>query len=124
MSRPDLGRRGLLRGLASLPLIGGSVAVLGRPTAAAEPVTEQLLHSYSAFLFYERRMLRAELGHKPSGAELKPMGWDGGWTVMIPSDADYVRVDNAGGAFHWADRSAASTRAAIVLSAVGCDWRR
>ena len=52
-----LARRGFLRGLAHLPLIGGGVTLLGNPTAAAEPVTEELLDSYSEWLHYERRLL-------------------------------------------------------------------
>ena len=42
MSDP-LARRGFLRGLAHLLLIGGGVTLIGNPTAAAEPVTEELL---------------------------------------------------------------------------------
>lgn len=33
-------RRGFLRGLAGLPMIGGGVAIIGSPTAAAVPVNE------------------------------------------------------------------------------------
>ena len=36
-------RRTCLRGLASLPLIGGGVALIGNPTAAAVPITGPLL---------------------------------------------------------------------------------
>ena len=32
------GRRDFLRSLAALPLIGGSVALIGQPVAAATPV--------------------------------------------------------------------------------------
>ena len=53
-------RRTFLRGLTTLPLIGGSVALLGSPTRAAEPVTEELLDSYSEWLYYERRLLCEE----------------------------------------------------------------
>jgi hypothetical protein len=55
-----LARRGFLRGLAHLPLIGGGVTLLGDPTAAAVPVTEQLLDAYSEWLFYARRLLCRE----------------------------------------------------------------
>ena len=37
--RSPMPRRSFLAGLASLPLIGGSVTLLGQPTAAATPVT-------------------------------------------------------------------------------------
>lgn len=36
-------RRGSLRGLTSLPLIGGGVSLIGRPTAVAEPLTRAAL---------------------------------------------------------------------------------
>ena len=35
--------------------------MIGNPAAAAEPVTEELLHSYSAWLHYERRFLSWEM---------------------------------------------------------------
>jgi len=54
-------RRGFLRGLATLPLIGGSVAILGKPTQAAVPVTMDLVQSYHAWLHYEHRMLSYEM---------------------------------------------------------------
>lgn len=43
-------RRGFLRGLTRLPLIGGGVALIGAPTAVAEPLTPALLDSYEAWL--------------------------------------------------------------------------
>ena len=49
-------RRDFLRGLASLPLIGGGVTILGNPTAAAMPVTPHLMQSYLTWLEYEHRM--------------------------------------------------------------------
>ena len=39
-------RRSFLRGIAALPLIGGSVAILGKPTQAAVPVTHDMLCAY------------------------------------------------------------------------------
>ncbi len=53
-------RRQFLRGLASLPLIGGSVAILGQPTAAAVPVTDCLLEAYNEWLDLERSWLQFE----------------------------------------------------------------
>ncbi len=47
LNEPSLtGRRGFLRGLVTLPLIGGGVTLIGNPTAAAEPVTKELLVNY------------------------------------------------------------------------------
>jgi len=49
------GRRGFLRNLVTLPLIGGGVTLIGNPTRAAEPVTPDLLDSYNAWLLSWRR---------------------------------------------------------------------
>lgn len=46
-------RRGFLRGLVTLPLIGGGVTLIGNPTAAAVPVTPELMHRYCAWLARE-----------------------------------------------------------------------
>ena len=115
-------RRGFLRGLTTLPLIGGGVTLIGNPTKAAEPVTRHLLDCYDTWLFYERRFLRWER-HGPGG-DLG--GWDkcvGHWDGERFRPFDIVRVDNAGGCFHGLDGPQPSSRAAVVLSAVGCDWR-
>lgn len=54
MSSPS-SRRGFLRGLATLPLIGGGVTLIGRPTAAAVPITGGMLATYTAWLHFELR---------------------------------------------------------------------
>lgn len=104
-ARPD--RRGFLRGLTALPLIGGGVTLIGNPTAAAVPPTPELLRSYSDWLQMEQRYLVAEHGR----------------------DFEFIDPNSPGGRYHWraygtADLPTPSTRAAIVLSAVGCDWRQ
>jgi hypothetical protein len=107
-----LARRGFLRGLTHLPLIGGGVTILGNPTAAAEPVTEQLLDSYSEWLFYERRLLCLERWpgvHHPDG--------------FIPANTGASGYHFSLGPERWQDRPMPSTRAAVVLSAVGCGWK-
>ena len=103
-------RRGFLRGLAHLPLIGGGVTLLGNPTAAAEPVTLDLLRSYSAWLHFERRFLSWELcGSDKSRFDVE--------------DA-VVWAGNPGFHYHkGGTEGPPSTRAAVVLSAVGCGWR-
>ncbi|MDQ0395174.1 hypothetical protein [Labrys monachus] len=111
-----LDRRRLLSGLAALPLIGGAVTLIGRPTASAAPVTRDLLDSYNAWLFYERRLLCATLN---------------------PTHLDVVEsavpLCNEGARFHgeeWPRWHLGDTtsgpigRASIVLSTVGCDWRQ
>ena len=100
-------RRGFLRGLATLPLLGGGVTLIGQPTASAEPVTEALLDSYNAWLLMERAYLMKERHGRP---------------------ADYFHPNTPGGMYHWRafgepTGPAPSSRAAVVLSAVGCDWR-
>lgn len=55
-----LQRRGFLRGLTSLPLIGGGVTLIGNPTRAAVPITEALQDTYIAFLAHEHRRALAE----------------------------------------------------------------
>lgn len=120
-------RRGFLSGLATLPLIGGSVALIGSPTAVAEPINTKLLDTYDTWLFYERRYLRFQrYGSFDRGGDL---GCDGRYAVVdtVTGKAfDYVRADNAAMRFHdeWFEPAPPSTRAALVLGAVGCQWRR
>ncbi len=101
-------RRGFLRGLTTLPLIGGSVALIGAPSAVAAPVTPGMLATYSAWLDIERRAL-----HHASCAN--------GATAFIP----YI---NPGAEYHFGQQAfdrhrwgvEAQMRAPIVLAAVGC----
>ena len=108
-----LPRRRFLSGLATLPLIGGAVSLLGQPPAAATPLSVDLLESYITWLHFEFQLLKAEL------KEAEPTRFRGDWLM----------TDNAGGHFHrheymiWKTAQHASRRAPIVLSAVGCDWR-
>lgn len=121
MSLPS-NRRGFLRGLTTLPLIGGGVTLIGAPSAVAEPITSSLLDSYDAWLFYERRYLRFQR-YARADADL---GYDRRFVVMDTETGkrfDWLAVDNAGGAFH-NQHPHPTDRAALVLSAVGCDWRR
>jgi hypothetical protein len=59
MSDPIL-RRGFLRQLCSLPMLGGGLALLGAPTAVAEPVTSGMLDAYRSFLIGELNLLERE----------------------------------------------------------------
>lgn len=98
-------RRGFLHGLAGLPMIGGGVTIIGRPTAAAEPVTTELLDRYKSWLFAEATALGREMYEGSSHGHL-----------VCPEPA-----------FTWqwratCDAELASTRAAVILAAAGVDW--
>lgn len=115
-------RRGFLRGLTTLPLIGGGVALIGAPSAVAEPITHELLDSYDAWLEYERRWLQWERhrGRDPvMRFNLPFIGQISGQDRAF----DYVPVANGGAQFHGNDEPPASSRAALVLSTVGCEWK-
>jgi hypothetical protein len=68
----DLARRGFLRGLTTLPLIGGGVTLIANPTRAAEPINDQLLDTYEKCLFFERHTLYRERFPDGSAAALRP----------------------------------------------------
>jgi hypothetical protein len=102
-------RRGFLSGLVSLPLLGGGVTLIGSPSAVAEPASQSLMSEYVSWLAYEW-----------SRASIETHGTDRG--LWFPLH---------GPAYQWhrerGDRVHASvppsTRAALVLATVGCDWR-
>ncbi|MCJ2012766.1 hypothetical protein [Methylobacterium sp. J-076] len=105
-------RRGFLRSLTTLPLIGGGITLIGAPSAVAQPVTDELLMSYNEWLFMERRMLCEE-----------QCPGDPSWERFTPANtgAGNFHFDGPGS---WRDpHRQPSTRAALVLSAVGCEWR-
>src|SRR5580700_515505 len=134
-----LPRRGFLRQLCHLPLIGGGVALLGAPTAVAEPVTPDLVEAYRRWLWLEHALLLEEVPKLAPQMEPRPPmdGWAdsdiraylgaeqrltqvrAGFTAGAPSPVDrfYLNRERA------IVSAPASTRAALVLSAVGCDWR-
>ena len=99
-------RRGFLSGLTRLPLIDGAVKLVGVPSAVAEPVTLRLLSEYETWLGLE---------HHRVARELRPGAESAGWNLYGSAFA-WHRVQ------HRTDPP--STRAALVLSAVGCEWKR
>ena len=126
MSAPA-NRRGFLRGLTTLPLIGGSVALIGAPSAVALPTSRQLVDSYDAWLEMERRFLRWEISRTTKFYNHNPhceCVWRDKTTGRF---FDYVPLDNLGAGYHMSDDPQAqpqpSSRAALVLTAVGCEWR-
>ncbi|MBN6824009.1 hypothetical protein JRF84_31075 [Methylobacterium organophilum] len=112
-------RRGFLRGLTTLPLIGGGVTLIGAPTAVAEPTTRELLRAYDAWLHFERCSLKAEYegGYRRDDVMVWSLQPDG-------TPYDLLPMDTPGSRFHMAEpRRGAADRAALVLATVGCDWR-
>ena len=105
-------RRGFLQGLAKLPLIGGGVTLIGSPVRADVEVTRRLLETYHTFLSQERRWLAWERAK--------------GERVAYEWHRDIEWFNNPAGSFRYcsSDRGGEdpSSRAAIVLSAVGCGW--
>lgn len=99
-------RRGFLRGLTTLPLIGGSVALIGSPVRAAQPVTPGMLATYSAWLHYEQRAIQCAV-----------VGMEGGTFIPCLNPGSHYHFDE-----YSKERFAldAQLRAPIVLSAVGC----
>lgn len=119
MADPML-RRGFLRGLASLPLVGGGVTLIGKPTAAAVPVTDDLFDRYRAWVAWEHAEIVAEsewrrYRHDPAEIEHAAWRWQDRrrWAhelYRVPDDPA-VRANVTG--------SRPSTRAAVILSAAG-----
>jgi|GEM_PF-5499223 len=77
----------------------------------AEPVTQELLESYNAWLFYERRLLAMQMYPDQKRPDALVPYSNGGCCWHFPIDR------------HWTEWPQPSTRAASVLSIVGCDWR-
>ena len=105
-----LERRGFLKGLASLPLIGGGVALIGRPTASAVPATQEILSAYDEWLFMERRFLCIEM----YGAEYARRMERVVSCSTLAGDFHFLSEPGA-----WRRVPMPSTRAAVILSAAG-----
>jgi hypothetical protein len=60
MAEIILPRHGFLRQLCTLPMLRGSVTLLGAPTAVAEPITPDLFATYDRWLTLERYLLIEE----------------------------------------------------------------
>lgn len=100
-------RRGFLRGLTTLPLVGGSVALLGQPTEAAQPITPGLLATYSAWLWYERQSLMWASTRQGADAFIPHLNPGSSFHHRGPVDAALYGHD-------------AQRRASVILAAAGC----
>ena len=119
MSAPA-GRRGFLRGLVSLPLIGGGVTLIGAPSAVAGTPPRQCVDSYMAWLHTEFRAVHDTC-------------YRGERTIVDGRPRFLIPMDNPGAQFHFSDEiwepgwgrigREAVARAPLVLAAVGCNWR-
>ena len=94
------------------------MALIGNPTKAAVPVTPDLMHGYKLWLRNEHCMLCHEL----TGYDVNAQRWSIGSSTStileaIGISAGRTRTTPLAG---WPDAPQPSTRAAIVLSAVGC----
>jgi hypothetical protein len=157
MAEGILHRRGFLRQLCSLPMLGGSVALLGAPTAVAEPITPDLFEAYDRWLTLERYFLMEEKAQPTRGQMFSrpPRPSFVGWSTSEiagyrRAEENMIRVEDEFRAewchfraraklgvdlfkspvdrHYLSDEMAivsppASTRAALVLSAVGINWR-
>lgn len=111
-ARLDAFRRGFLRGLTALPLVGGAVTLIGNRTAVAGPASPRLIGCYLEWLRLERKVVQDLLlrGSDPYG--VVPMLPGAGTALRFPAGQD--GDDGAG----------LASRAAVVLSAVNFDWTR
>ena len=114
-------RRRFLAGLATLPLIGGSVALVGRPRAVAEPVTPALIEAYKTWLSTEHNALTWDMAADPVFVQQ--------YRNCYAADADHETRRKWIKSYEWFvgdshhDHDDPYKRAALVMSAVGCDWR-
>lgn len=114
-------RRGFLRGLVSLPLIGGGLTLIGAPTAVAEPASMQLLREYHDWLMYERFMVAQELDDDDASGLGPHATFGAAWRWHRARGR--IREGHQSGVMLGDGVSFPSARAALVLSAVECDWR-
>ena len=127
-------RRGFLRQLCGLPLLGGEIILLGAPTAVAEPVTEPLLDAYFTFLNTELNLLGRENPQPmnlPMLREQPPVHIDHPLRIQWARDSIAAHDEWIQSVEERLARNEAmpifarppSTRAALVLSSVGFEWR-
>ena len=109
-------RRHFLRALCALPMIGGGVRLIGQPSGVATPVTNNLIDAYDEWLFFERKLLHIErYGREMATKTIGFIPCTRANEFHFPSmQAHHVQPP-------WMDLPVPSSRAALVLSAVGID---
>lgn len=108
-------RRLFLRQLATLPLVGGAVQLIGQPTAAAVPINKHLAEAYLSWLRLEHTKLMHEIIDRP----IDPRSLNAGWCSHAPEFA----LPNCPDMISTIAAAPAVSRAAVVMSAAGCDPR-
>ena len=104
-------RRGFLRGLLALPLVGGGVQLVGSPSAVAAPPSRVLLERYLAWIAREHAEVLIEMDFGPTSTRrgeqhlYQPLQW-------FPDDGPAIASVLS---------AKPSTRAALVLATVGCE---
>ena len=111
-----------MQGLATLPLIGGSIALIGQLSAVAVRPDLELIARYTQWLaiefgksIIERTYLR-QLRDDPAFA-VHARDWRREWCRETPPLACF-------GSFAPSLAPPPSSRAALVVSAVGHEWRK
>nr|WP_137830870.1 hypothetical protein [Methylobacterium sp. L1A1] len=128
-------RRGFLRGLTTLPLIGGGVALIGAPSAVAEPCTDATLDAYVALLAHEHRAALGERTIRDAERRIAQRIAEGGpyrpeylgevrERVRLGEDLPLWWRPEAPAIERLVSSAPPSSRAALVLSAVGAEWGR
>ena len=112
-------RRAFLRGLAALPLIGGSVSLIGNPTGAAVPVTGPLLDRYVDWLATEYGNALIEQDGREARPEFADYAID--YRRRWCCDNRTLNPDPTSERFSLLPMTAPSTRAAVVMAAAGVD---
>lgn len=118
-------RRGFLRGLTTLPLVGGSVALIGKPTAVALPLGDVMLDRYTGFIAAEYVACMAERAYRQAVAGARKVEVAGGWVsprfpaMMREEERATVARMVPTSLMLFSPGGTLDSRAAVVLSAVG-----
>lgn len=109
----NLSRRSTLKALAALPCITAPAIFAATEAPADVPITNEMLENYATFLWIERHNLLVER-----------YGLDGYRDRQKLLYTDNAAADFFNGQHPWKAEQPASSRAALVLNAVGIDWRQ